>query len=228
MEIAELKSIWNQINEKLDRNWQLNLELIRRTNLDKVRTKMRRQIWFNGLTLTFYLFWALLFIIFVIKNWSVPNVAVSGAILGIWAVAISAASIHELELMASIDYGQPINELQKKLSRIKLLMIRYIRLAVWIFPLYFVFIVLMFWMFWGIDIVAVGDRNWIIGNVIISVVVFLPLAIWAHRKLSAKNAHTKWMNTLLRGNGNQIVEALRLIEEIEEFEQEPLGKIQAE
>ena len=225
MELAELKSIWNQINEKLDRNWQLNMELIRRTNLNKVKTKMRRQIWINGLTLTFYMFWALLFIIFVIKNWYVPYVALAGAILGVWTLAICAASIHELELITSLDYAQPINELQKKLSRIKLLMIRYLRLGVWIFPLYFVFIVLMFWMFWGIDIITMGDQTWIIGNVIISIIVFLPLSIWAHSKLSAKNAHTKWMNALLRGNGNQIVEALKLIEEIEVFEKEPLSKI---
>ncbi len=218
MELTELRELWNQVNEKLDRNWQLNLELIRRTNLDQVKNKIRRLIWINALTLSFYLLWAVLFGIFAVKNWTHPSVAVSGGLLAVWAITICAASIHELELLTTINYAQPIQVLQKKLGHIKLLIIRYLRLGIWIFPLYFVFIILMFWIFWGIDIVASGDPAWITGNVLVSVLVFLPLSIWAHFKLSPKNADTKWMNALLQGNGSQITDALHLIKEIEEFE----------
>ena len=66
----------------------------------------------------------------------------------------------------------------------------------------------------------IGDQSWIVGNLIFSVVAFGPAALWAHRKLSPKNAETKWMNSLLRGNGSQVTSAMAFINEIEEFEKE--------
>jgi len=72
----------------------------------------------------------------------------------------------------------------------------------------------------GIDIVAIGDQNWIWTNVLLSILVFLPLTIWGHFKLSPKNANTKWMQAFLKGNGSQITDAMIFLEEIKKFEEE--------
>ncbi len=220
MELENIKQIWTEVSEKLDRNWRLNLELIRNTNLDKAKNKLRGLIWVKGITLGFYVVTAILFLSFAIVNWQVPHIAGSGMILALWAGAICVASIHELELLNNLNYEDPINVMQKKLSKIKLTFIRYLRLGVWIIPLYFVFIILLIKVLWGVDIVAVGDRTWILSNVVISVVVFLPFAVWAHFKLSPENVHTKWMNRLLQGNGSQISDAIQLLDDIERFETE--------
>ena len=73
-------------------------------------------------------------------------------------------------------------------------------------PLYFAFVILLFKVAWNLDIVVMGNQGWILSNVILSI-AFIPVAIWAHRKLSPKNAETKWMNNLLRGNGSQVTAA---------------------
>lgn len=217
--LEDLKNTWAELDQKLDRNWKLNLELIRRTNLDKARKKIRSLIWVNALTLTFYLVATVLFVSFTIANLASIPLMVTGIVFGLWTLLICIAAVHEFELISKLDYSAPIPELQKKLSKIKLVIIRYLRLGVWIFPLYFGFIILFFKLLFGIDIVTHGDQNWIIGNLIFSVVVFVPLALWAHKKLSPVNAEKKWMNKLLRGNGSQITDALVLLDEIEEFEE---------
>ncbi len=121
-------------------------------------------------------------------------------------------------MIIQVNYADSLPILQKRLIRARLAIIKYIRLGVWVFPLNFGFIILFFHFLFGVDIVAVGDRTWIIGNIIFNTIVFVPLAIWAHLKLSPKNADKKWMNRQFRGNGSQITDAIKFLDEIEDFE----------
>lgn len=217
-ELENLQNLWASIDQKLDRTWKLNLEVIRQTNLNQVRSKMSSLIWVKGFTLAFYLLFTLLFIGFAAANWPAPNMVVTGILFAAWTLAIAVASVHELSLIRSIDYSEPVTVLQKKLGQLRLTIIRYLRLCVWILPLNFGFIILFFKVLWGVDIVDVGNTAWMIGNITFSLVVFVPLAVWLHRKLSPENAHKPWMNRVLRSNGSQITEALTFLKEIEKFE----------
>ena len=220
MELEDLKLSWAGLNRKLDRNWKLNLQLIRQTNLDKAQQKMKNLILVKALTLGFYLISMALFLVFAVNNWSVIHMAATGVLLGLWALAVCIASIHELELITSLDYSQPIPMLQKRLMKIRLTNIKYLRLGIWIIPLSFAFVILFFKVIFGVDIVAVGNTTWIIANAVFSIVVFVPLAIWLTKKISPKNAEKKWMNKLLGGTGSQITTALSFLSEVEKFEQE--------
>ncbi len=220
MRLEDLQKTWASLDKKIERNWKLNLEIIRRSNLDKVKNKMNNLIWVKAATLAFYFLFSILFLMFSVNNWEVIHMAATGIVFAIWTISICVATIHELQLITNLDYSTPIPEMQKRLSAIRLMIIRYLRLGVWIAPLYFGFIILLFKLVWNIDIVAVGNQTWIASNFILSIGVFVPFAIWAHFKLSPKNAEKRWMNALLRGNGSQIVSALALTEEIERFEKE--------
>lgn len=220
MEKQDVNSLWNTLEIKLDRNWKLNLELIRRTNLDRIKKKMSGLTWVVGITLAFYGIATLYFISFTANNLTSPFVALSGIILAIWTLSISIASIHELELISRVDYAKPIVDVQKNLNKLKLAIIRYFRLGVWILPFSFVFIIVFFKVLFNLDIAAEADRNWIIWNQVIIIGLFLPFTIWAHRKLSPQNADKEWMNKLLKGNGSQVNDAIVLLKEIEEFEKE--------
>ena len=216
--LQNVEKLWSELNEKMDRNWKLNLEILKTANLDKARRKLRHLIFINSLTLIFYGIFAILFAIFAVRNWDVLHYAITGIVLATWTTLVCAAAIHEVELLTGIDYSKPIPDLQKRLIKMKLTSIKYMRLAVWIFPLNFAFIILFFKFLFGVDIVAIADQSWLIGNLIFSAVFFVPLAIWAHRKLSPENAHKPWINALLRGNGSQITEAAGYLSEIEAFE----------
>lgn len=220
MELEQIQSLWSDMNNKLDRNWKLNLELIKRSSLDKAKRKMSSLIWLKGLEIAFYGIFTFVFINMAVTNWASIGIVVTGFVFAIWTLGICAAAIHELVLITGIDYAEPVATLQRKLIRIKLTIIRYLRLAVWILPLNFGFIVLFFKVLWNVDIVAVGDQQWIIWNIVISLILFLPFAVWAHIKLSPGNANKPWMHKLLKGTGSQINEALALLEEVERFEKD--------
>ena len=215
----EMRELWIGFDQKLERNWKLNVELLKRSNLDKARDKMTNLIWVKSMALAFYASAMFFFLYFAISNWAVPHIAGTGFLLASWALAIVMASIHELDLVSKINFSESVTISQKKLHKLRLTIIKYIRLGVWIAPLYFAFVILMFKLAWNLDIVAVGDSAWIQSNIVLSVLL-VPAAVWAHRKLSAKNAEKKWMNRLLAGNGSQITDALSFIGEIEEFEKE--------
>ncbi len=221
MELAEIKNIWQAYEKKLDRNYQLNLELLKRTNLDKSKSKIRKLTWMTGITLAFYIVVTFCLVVFTIANISSPGIAISSGVLALWTLLICIAAVHELELISQMDYAAPVAELQKRLSHLRLVIIRYLRLGVWIFPLYMVFVVMFFKIIFGIDIMANADTGWLLGQIPV-ILLFVAGAIWAHRKLSPKNAEKPWMNKLLSGNGSQITEALALLKEIEKFEEEEI------
>lgn len=220
MELEQLKTLWQGLDEKLDRNWKLNLELIKQSNLDKARKKMNSLIWLKGLEISFYGAFTAVFVYMTVVNWPSLGLAGTGIVFAIWTLSICIGAVHELVMITEIDYAEPVATLQKKLIRIRLAIIKYLRLAVWILPFYFGFVILFFKVLWNVDIVAVGDPDWIKWNLVIAVVLFLPLAIWMHIKLNPKNANKKWMHSLLRGMGSQINDALHLLDEVENFEKD--------
>jgi len=217
-ELDELKLLWVNMDEKLNRNWKLNMKNLQTANLDKVKRGMSRLVWIKGLTMGFYGLSALLFMTYAFSRWGIPHQAVTGIIFGIWSLVIFITSLHELRLITRVNYAEQISVLQKELIHIQLTIIKYLRLAVWVFPLYFGFIILLFDLLFGVDVVEVGSRNWIISNVVISAGIFLPAAIWMRNKLTPKNANKNWMKKLLRGNGSQVSDAVRLLEEINAYQ----------
>ncbi len=218
MELDKLQALWKTLDQKLDRNWQLNLELIRKTNLDKARRKMTGLIRNISLTLVFYALVASWFIHLTIQNWGSPFVAGSFIILAGWSLILCFTAIHELVLITQIDYASPILELQKKLSHIRLVVLRHLRILVWILPFSFVFVILFFKLLFGIDIATNAPLDWIIWNNVICLVLFVPLSLWLYKKLNPKNVDKAWMQKALKGSGSQLTDALELLKEIREFE----------
>lgn len=220
MELEDLKNVWKTNEKKLDRNWQLNLHLLRTINIRSTRSKMRRLSWIVGITLAFYVLSTIIFIRLAILNWSEIEVAVSCILIALWTLSIYIGSVHQMEMISKIDYAAPVLELQKRLARLRTITVNYFRMGFWITPFYMVFIVMIFKLILGVNIIAVGDPNWLMGNLIVSL-VFLVLTIWGYRKLHSKNMNKTWMKKLISGSGGkQIVAAIEYLEEIEQFENE--------
>lgn len=217
-----IQNIWGELEKKLDRNWKLNLEIIRSTNLEKTRKKMTSFIWITSLTLAFYIFATYFFVHFTITSLGSPFIVASGIILASWTLLICIGAVHELELISRINYASPVTILQKQLSQIRLIVVKYLRLASWILPFSFVFIILFFKVLFGIDIAANAPLDWVLWNITISVALFLPLTIWINKKLNTRNIDKKWMYSVLKGNGSQIIDSIEFLKEIERFEKEEL------
>ncbi|MFT4786159.1 MAG: hypothetical protein ACI8QD_001518 [Cyclobacteriaceae bacterium] len=216
MKTDELQKLWMQIDQTADDN--LAKSLMQQVQLERSQSKMNQLVIIKTLNLLIAGGTSIALSSYAFDRFTQLPQFVAGTLLAIWMLAISIATIRELVLILHIDYSDPISLLQKKLIEIKLTSIKYLRLSVWILPFSFAFVVLFFDLIWGLDIVAAGDRNWMISYFALTVIVFVPAAIWMHTKLAPKNASKKWMNNLLQGNGSQIEEALLRLQRIEAFE----------
>jgi len=216
----ELQQLWNRHEQMLRQQWQINAGLLRKINLGRVERKMRGLVWIKAIALGFYFIIAFLLIAYIAGKWPSAAFVVSGSLIALWAVSVIITSMLELKMLLRLDYSEPVCELQKHLLELRSSIIKYLRLGAWVFPLYMAFVVLFFDLFFGTDIIRDGNRTWLVTQILISVFVMLPLAVWMHKKLDPENAGKKWMYTLLRRNGAQISEAVELLREIREMEED--------
>lgn len=214
--MEELKHIWKEQEKKIDRNWQLNVEMLRNTNLDKAKSKMNSLTWITAITLSFYLLMAMFFAIFAFKNLQTAHIAISGFVLTIWSLLIAVGAIKQLSAIQKIDYTEPIPILQKKLESLKLIILKYLQLAQWIIPLYLAFVVFWVKVLFNFDIIVNAGKTWLIVQLILSISL-IPLSVWLHKKLSPKNISKKWVSSILKGAGSQVSEAIEFIKRIDEF-----------
>lgn len=219
MEIEELKSIWKQQEKKIERNWQLNLELLKSANLDKAKSKMNSLTWITLITLSFYLMMGLFFIIFAFRNWETTHFAISGLVLTVWSVIIATGSLKQLSSIQKIDFSLPVPELQSKMEYLKLIILRYLQLAQWIIPFYLALVIFWLEVLFDFDIVNNAGETWLLIQVVLSLTL-IPLSFWFHKKLRPKNINKKWVNLLMKGAGSQISDAIDCIQRINEFEKD--------
>jgi hypothetical protein len=217
MELDDLKDIWKQQEEKIDHQWQLNVKTLKQTNLDKAKSKLRSLSWVVSITLLFYLLMAMFFMIFGFRNLEIGYFALSGFVLSLWSLLVATGSIGQLRAIHKIDYTEPIPILQTKLEKLKLIILKYLQLAQWIFPFYLSFVIFWSKVLFDFDIVANAGNTWLLIQLIFSICL-IPVSIWLHRKLRPENINKKWITTLMLGSGSQVSDAIAFIKRIEAFE----------
>ena len=217
-DLNNIQQLWSIHEKKLLQQWNINVDLLRKINIDKIERKMNRFIRIKVITLGFYILVAFLFIGFVGSSWPDPYLVISGFLLSLWAFSICYTSMQELKMSLAIDYADTVPGLQKHLLKLRSNIINFLRIVVWVLPLHLAFVIVFFDLVFGIHIVQVGNQTWLITQLLISVIVMIPLAIWLHKKLVPENADKKWMYNLLRGNGSQIIDSIQILEEIRNAE----------
>jgi hypothetical protein len=218
-DITNIKAIWAKQEEKLERNWKLNLEVLKKVNIASAGLKMKSLIWLNSITLAFYQMTTWYFVYFTVAHWTKQHYAVAGLLLALWSAMISYGAMKQLQLILKIDYAGAVADVQKNLQLVKVSILHYLRLGLMVIPLNMAFIVLFFELIFSIDIMEVADQNWLIWQAIFSAATIIP-SIWIYKKLSPKNMNKKWINWLLQGYGSQVNDAIEFIGEIDNFEKD--------
>lgn len=219
MDLSNLQDMWNRFEQKLEKSTRLNLELLKKVNVNRVQNKLKSLVWQQSITIAFYILAGAYFMHFCAIHWENWHYVISGGILAIWSFIASASAIHQLQLILTIDYSMPVLQLQKRLMRIKTAIIKNLRIAVWVLPFYMAFVVWISEVLFGIDFIAITGISALSWNFILSGLL-IPAAWWMHGKLNPKNADKMWLNWLLQGSGSQVNEALEFLKEIDQFERE--------
>ena len=142
---------------------------------------------------------------------------ISGAIISLWSLTILIGAINQLKSILSLDYSEPVLNVQKKLIQIKLMGLKYFKLALMIIPFNLAFIIIGSELFFSVDLLNGEIPEWVVRHLWISLFLIIP-SVLIYQRLNPKNINKKWLKWLMQGNGSQIDEALDLFKEIEEIE----------
>lgn len=225
MERQELQALWNRTNERLDRAWSLNYQLLREVKFDKTQNELRkfRNRRVAGLVVGHLL--NILLIVFLTERPSLVQFLVPGIV----AIGINTALIiwntYQVSLVGQLNWDQPILGIQKKLLKIRISKLRSNR---------FMFVMCMV-QFWALFVVILGwDLVWIWNNVQLwvlinggLVLVWFPVAAWLLHKYDHRDPKSTFWNKM--GNESALTpesvskplnQALGVLAEIEAFEKE--------
>ena len=222
MELQELKQIWNEYDHKLDKNLQLNMQVLKQLNLDKAKNKLNRLLWFKGMEVAIFLLLAVSLGNFIADNWPTLQFVVSGlilaAILLMWIISVVKQIVIITDLQ--MGYADAIAPIQKKMEQLKLYILNYTKYSFVLLPLYPVMMLVAGKAFLNVDLFKAQHGLYFISNVVLGLIL-IPVALWFFKQLSPKNISESVSKNLLVGTGWQHANsAHNFLNEIEKFQQE--------
>lgn len=217
MNINYIQDIWKQHETALIESRELNITLLKEIKIDKAKSSLRRLLYLPISSTVFYSFVLVASLGFIIDNWSVWHLALSGTVISLFSFSFIVLSIKQLWQILSIDYDTRIVTLQKNISLIKSSVIDNLRLANWIIPCFPFVTIFLFKVLWDVDIVANLSHQmlYVYGAIIVLLVV---VSTVISLLLKPQNSNKKWMRWLLQGSGSQVDEAVAFLEEVRAFE----------
>lgn len=194
-----------------------HLSLLREVKLDKAASALRSLLFLPLSTLVFFTFTASYSLFFVVSQWESWYFAFSGAVVAFFSVLYMIVSIRQLQQILSLRYSEPILALEKDISRIKSSVVDNLSIAVWLLPFGPFVGVFFFKVFFNFDLTSIVSLDFLASFGLITILLEV-ISLLLLKAFSAKNLDKKWLNSLLRGNGSQVDEALAFVHQAKESE----------
>ncbi len=218
MELDDLKSAWQSLNETMARQNALNLRALKDQKLDKVRHGLRPLVWGQAIQIGLGALLALVSAGFWSNHRHVPHLLVTGLVMHAYGLAMILFGTRMQVLIGRIDFGAPVLEIQRRMAELRRF---YGRGGLWIgLPWWVLWIVAMEMLFMGlfgadlyvnlspavtISQFAIGFLGW---------ALTLAFDAWARR-------HPKFGPELTRATeGKNLTRAKAALEDIARFEDE--------
>ena len=124
MELDELKAAWQALDRRLEREHALNFARFKHDRMRSVRGALRPLV--AGQTLQALLgaltvVWSAMF---WVEHRGTPHLVALGALLQLWAIALTALAVVEMIALAQIDYAAPVLAIQKRVAELRARRIR--------------------------------------------------------------------------------------------------------
>ncbi|GAB3919280.1 hypothetical protein [Larkinella terrae] len=222
MELHELQTMWNEYDKKLDDSLKLNRQLFRELKLDKAKSKLRTLMNVKIAELIVQFIMGGFLIWYMVKSaGKLPFIATALVLLGFVLVGM-VLSLKQVFIIKQIKrgYSGAIAPLQKKLEKLKILLVQYVKWSYLPIPLSPLFTVLGAEIWFKYDFFAnkSGDFWWWCFG--IGVLLFAFVA-WLNHQLNQETIKPFWVRNFLNGSGwSQINAANAFLKEIENFEKE--------
>lgn len=224
MELQELKDLWRQHDEKLDKQIQLNTQLLKKMELNNTRSALRKATLDPVFSLIFGVLMLCPLVPFIYNHIQQVQYAGPATGLALYALLLVIDSISRLSIIDAIDYEGPVMQIQQQIERLSIHNLRYT------LPLNLSWGAL--WLFVPIVCLkALGDfdiyslhQGWIMWNIAICSllgIVFAGLAVWLSRHYNTDQITQPWLQKIMdQLAGRSLAKARASLKEIEDFAQE--------
>jgi hypothetical protein len=216
MEPDDLKAAWQALGQRLERQEEIQWQLLRDRKLDKVRSSLRPLFWGQALQAALGLCVLLLGVACWTRNTAVPGLFATGIVLHVFGVLTIVMAGITMSLIASVDYAAPVLKIQKKFGLLR----RFYAINANVCGL-------PWWIMWVLVVVGVaglgkvdptaGTPLWISASLALGVVGWVAtmgVMRWQYRRRAASGQR----ETLDESPG--IRRGRRLLDEIARFERE--------
>ncbi len=220
-EMDDLKQMWAAYDRKLDTNIRLSRQLLLATNLNRVRTPLRRMAFFVGIEAMIQLAVVVALGSFLFDHLAAPRYALPAAVLDIFAVALLAIMIRQIALALDIDYDKPIAAIQKQLTELRVLRIRYIQGIFLVSTLIWTpLLIVALKGFWGLDAYRLFGAPYLASNLLLGLAV-IPLGFWLAKKFGDRMGRSPIVQRIMRDlAGYNLNAATGFLASLSEFERE--------
>jgi hypothetical protein len=214
MEINELKDIWQQYDDKLERSLQLNRKCLAMIQAQRTRSKLApllRIRLFEILLHSVLVWWLAGFLFHHFFEW---KFALSALVLIIFYLLALVTCLKQVIIIKRIDYSDDVITIQSSLVMLETHNADYIRLGFLFMPSYLAYPIIFFKAAGGIDISMVG-QTWWAWQLVFSLLISCP-CIWIYRQLSYKNIHKSWVRKWLNAlSGRKLADVMQFVREMD-------------
>jgi hypothetical protein len=214
MELDDMKLAWAGLDQRLDKQYALNFQLLRDGKLDKARRGLRPLVWGQAIQLTIGVlitFWAGAF---WATRWHVMHLLICGLLVHLYGILLIVFAARVLYLIQRMDYAAPVLVIQRQLADLRSWRVR-VEAPVYGVLGCFIWIPVT-WMslaWYGIDLWSPGFMLWAIASSLVGLAAVV-LVVWLMRRAG--------MARKIEDNaaGRSLQKAEAMLVDIARFEQE--------
>ena len=221
VEMDDLRKTWAEYDRKLDTNIRLSRKLLMASNLNRVRSPLRRLAFFVGMESVIQFAVVVALGSFIYEHIAMVRFALPAAALDVFAIAILIAMIRQIAGALQIDYDKPIAIIQKQLEDLRVLRIRYIQGIFLVATLAWTpLLIVALKGFWGLDAYRLFGGAYLMANLLVGLAI-IPLAIWLSKKFGDRMGRSPVMQRLMKDlAGYNLNAAAGFLATLSEFEEE--------
>lgn len=221
MELDELKLAWQSLGAQLERQQQVQWQLLRAHRLDGARAHLRPLLWGQALQFVLGVGLIVLGVACWTRNLHVPGLLAGGLLVHAFGVVTAVMAAMTAVLATHIDYAAPVLQIQRQMARLLRLFELNARVcgAPW-------------WIMWLPVVIAVaglsraepgaGTPAWIAISLAIGIAGLLGTWAWSARSASRRR-HSPEATTdgrCVADGGDGIRRAQRMLDEVARFERD--------
>jgi len=223
MELADVKSMWQAYDSKLEKSLKLNLHCLEQIQTQKVKSQLAPLFWQRIIEILFHMTAIVLLVAFLFNNFYQFPYAISAVGLLVFYVLAIVMCLKQIFIIKGMDYSSDIVGIQSSLVMLQTHSVNYMRLAVLCIPTFLAYPLVVSKAIGDLGLTGLGFLD--IGSNFhsewwrVEVIVFFvltPLCILFYKYVSYKNIHIDWVKkTIQRTSGARIAKAIEFVKELD-------------